>query len=64
MRIVLLEDVATTGGSLLKAARAIEAGGGTIAGVYTIVDREEGAEANLAEAGYRFSSLFKVKELL
>jgi orotate phosphoribosyltransferase len=64
MRIILLEDVATTGGSLLKAARAIEAGGGVIAGVYTIVDREEGAEANLAEAGYRFSSLFKVKELL
>jgi orotate phosphoribosyltransferase len=64
MRVILLEDVATTGGSLLKAARAIEAGGGSIAGVYTIVDREEGAEANLAEAGYRFSSLFKVKELL
>ncbi len=64
MRVILLEDVATTGGSLLKAARAIEAGGGVIAGVHTIVDREEGAEANLAEAGYRFSSLFKVKELL
>jgi orotate phosphoribosyltransferase len=58
MRVILLEDVATTGGSL------IEAGGGQVAGVYTIVDREEGAEANLAEAGYRFSSLFKVKELL
>ncbi|MCX5754416.1 MAG: orotate phosphoribosyltransferase [Candidatus Krumholzibacteria bacterium] len=64
MRVILLEDVATTGGSLLKAARAIEAGGGAIAGVYTIVDREEGAETNLAEAGYRFLSLFKVKELL
>jgi len=64
MRIILLEDVATTGGSLLKAARAIEAGGGVIAAVHTIVDREEGAEKNLAEAGYPFSSLFKVRELL
>ena len=43
---------------------AIEAGGGTIAGIYTIVDRDEGAGANLADAGYRFSSLFMVQELL
>jgi len=64
MRVILLEDVATTGGSLLKAALAIEAAGGTIAGIYTIVDRDEGAEANLADAGYRFSSLFMVQELL
>jgi orotate phosphoribosyltransferase len=64
MRVVLLEDVATTGGSLLKAAQSIEAGGGTIAGVFTIVDRDEGAGENLAKAGYTFSSLFNVKELL
>ena len=64
MRIILLEDVATTGGSLLKAAKAIEEGGGTIAGIFTIIDREEGAGANLAQAGYTFSSLFTVKELL
>ena len=64
MRVILLEDVATTGGSLLKAALALEAAGGTIAGIYTIVDRSEGAEANLADAGYRFSSLFTVQELL
>ena len=64
MRVILLEDVATTGGSLLKAALAVESGGGTIAGIYTIVDRDEGAAANLADAGYRFSSLFMVSELL
>lgn len=64
MRVILLEDVATTGGSLLKAAQALESGGGKVAGVFTIVDREEGAEENLSKAGYRFASLFKVKELL
>ena len=64
MRVVLLEDVATTGGSLLKAAAAIEAGGGVVAYVFTIVDREEGAGVNLEKAGYRFSSLFGVRELL
>lgn len=64
MRVVLLEDVATTGGSLLKAAEAIEGGGGRIVRVFTLVDREEGAAENLSRAGYSFSSLFKVKELL
>jgi orotate phosphoribosyltransferase len=64
MPVILLEDVATTGGSLLKAAKAIEDGGGTVVAVFTIIDREEGATAALAQAGYRFSSLFKVKELL
>jgi orotate phosphoribosyltransferase len=64
MRIVLLEDVATTGGSLIKAARAVEGAGGTIVAVFTIVDREEGAFENLREAGYAFSSLFRVPELL
>jgi orotate phosphoribosyltransferase len=64
MRVVLLEDVATTGGSLLRAARAIEEAGAAIAAVVTIVDREEGAPENLAAAGYRFDSLFKVSELL
>lgn len=64
MRVILLEDVATTGGSLLKAAQAIESAGGVIAAVVTLVDREEGAAANLEKAGYRFDSLFKVGELL
>jgi orotate phosphoribosyltransferase len=63
-RVMLLEDVATTGGSLIKAAEAITSGGGKIAGVFTIVDREEGATETLAAAGYEFHSLFKVSELL
>ncbi len=64
VRIVLLEDVATTGGSLLRAAKAVEEKGAVIAAVITIVDREEGAPESLAAAGYRFDSLFKVSELL
>ncbi len=64
IRVVLLEDVATTGGSLLRAAKAIEEAGGAIARVVTLVDREEGATEALAAAGYPFDSLFKVRELL
>lgn len=64
MRVVIVEDVATTGGSLLRAAEAVAAGGGIIAGIHVLVDREEGAAANIAAAGYSFDSLFKVGELL
>ena len=64
MRVILLEDVTTTGGSLLKAADAIIEGGGKITGIYALVDREEGASERIAEAGFRFKALFKVSELL
>ncbi|MCK4237039.1 MAG: orotate phosphoribosyltransferase [Candidatus Krumholzibacteria bacterium] len=64
MRVVLLEDVTTTGGSLLKAAEAVIKGGGKITGIYALVDREEGASGKIAEAGFRFRPLFRVSELL
>ena len=64
MKVIILEDIVTTGGSLLKAAKAVEDGGGEIAGIYVLVDREEGARENIAGAGYSFTSLFRVSELL
>jgi orotate phosphoribosyltransferase len=64
MKVIIVEDVVTTGGSLLKAAKAIEEGGGEIAAVHVLVDREEGAAEKIAEAGYEFRALFKVSELL
>ncbi len=42
-RIVIVEDVTTTGGSALKAAEAVREAGGEVALVLTMVDREEGA---------------------
>jgi orotate phosphoribosyltransferase len=64
MKVIILEDTVTTGGSLLKAAKAVEEGGGEIAGIYVLVDREEGARENIDGAGYSFTPLFKVSELL
>ena len=64
MKVILLEDVVTTGGSLLKAAGAVESCGGTVVAIYALVDREEGATERINGAGYRFGSLFKVSELL
>lgn len=64
MKVIIVEDVVTTGGSLLRAAEAIVAGGGEIAAVHVLVDREEGAVDRITSAGYEFRSLFRVSELL
>ena len=50
-RIVIVEDVTTTGGSALKAVEAVRDAGGEIVLVFTMVDREEGASETFAEAG-------------
>ena len=63
-RIVIVEDVTTTGGSALKAAEAIRESGGEVALVLTMVDREEGAVEAFKEAGMPFKSLFKASEFL
>jgi len=63
-RIVVVEDVTTTGGSAIKAADAVKDAGGEIAFVLTIVDREEGAAETFREAGIQFRSLYRAAEFL
>lgn len=41
-RVVVIEDVITTGGSAIKAVEAVRAAGGEVLGVLAVVDREEG----------------------
>ena len=63
-RVVIVEDVTTTGGSAQKAAEAVRESGGEIALVFTMVDREEGATETFATAGIPFRSLYKAREFL
>jgi orotate phosphoribosyltransferase len=63
-RVVVIEDVITTGGSALKAAEVIRAAGATILGVLAVVDREEGGREAIEAAGYAVASLAKVSEIL
>jgi len=63
-RVLLVEDVTTTGGSVLRAAGVIESLGGKIAAISVVVDREEGAERVITERGYPFVPLIRVSELL
>ena len=62
--VAVVEDVITTGGSVLKAIYALEKAGAKICKVLVIVDREEGAEAKFKELGYDYFSIFKISDLL
>jgi orotate phosphoribosyltransferase len=61
-RLVVVEDVTTTGGSALKAAQALEAEGAKIVRVVTVLDRLEGAREAFATAGHQFSSLLTLDD--
>lgn len=63
-KVAIVEDVATTGGSILKAIDAVENTGATVEKVLVIVDREEGARRVLEDLEYEFFSIFKIGELI
>jgi orotate phosphoribosyltransferase len=63
-RVVIVEDVTTTGGSAMKAVESVRAAGAEIAFVLTIVDREEGATEAFAAEGLDFRALFRASEFL
>ena len=62
-QVALLEDVCTTGGQILEAAKVIEAQGAKISKIIGTIDREEGARENIEGAGYTFEALFTKTDL-
>lgn len=62
-RITVLEDVVTSGGSALKAARLLRQAGYGVERVVAIVDRGEGGEAALGEEGLELCSLFPLEQV-
>ncbi len=63
-RVALVEDVVTTGGTLLKVIERVEAQGFKVGLVATLVERQEGGTKALADKGYTLKSLFTREELL
>lgn len=63
-RVVLIDDVTTSGGSVLQAAEAVRAQGGEVEQVITIVDRLQGAAENLAKERLRLTPIFTKNDLL
>jgi len=61
--VTVLEDVVTTGGSSLKAASQLVKAGYLVKRIVSIVDRQEGAEMEINQAGFELVSLFLLDEI-
>ena len=62
-RVLLVEDVATTGGQVLEAAKTITDAGATVEKIVAVIDRQEGARENIEAAGFAFESLMTKTDL-
>jgi len=62
--VALLEDVVTTGGTLLKVIERVERQGYKVGSIITVVDRQEGGKEVLETAGYPLRAIFTRAELL
>lgn len=61
---VLLDDLATTGGSKIEVAQALEAEGVHARDVVVLIDREQGATQDLARSGYTLHAAFTLRDLM
>lgn len=61
--LLVIEDVVTTGGSSLKAIEHVRAEGFKVSTLLAVLDRQEGGEAALADAGVRLVALTRIDEI-
>lgn len=64
MKVVLLEDVTTTGNSSLKALQILRDNDIICNNIFTVVDRLEGAKENLEKNNVELYSLFTIEQFL
>ena len=62
-KLLIVEDVVTSGGAILDAAKALRAEGAELAQVVCVIDRESSGRSNLAEANLNLSALFTMSKL-
>lgn len=63
-KVILIDDVATTGGSILQALEVLGSDGIKAEKAVVIVDRDEGADINLAKQNCQLISIFKASDFL
>ena len=63
-RVAIIEDVITTGSSALRAVAAIRAAGGVVAGVLSLVDREEGGRESILACDVPVIALANAREIM
>ncbi|AEH36899.1 orotate phosphoribosyltransferase [Halopiger xanaduensis] len=62
--VVVLEDIVTTGTSLVDAIEALREAGATVERALVVVDRQEGGRENVEDAGVEMEALVTAEELL
>lgn len=63
MKVVMIDDVATTGGSVVNAIKSLKEANITIEDAYVIVNRMEGADEALKELGVKLHSITNVMQI-
>jgi len=62
-RVVVVEDVITSGAQAIHAAQQVERSGGRVLAILAVIDREQGGTENISASGYHFEPLFRRSEL-
>jgi len=62
-RVLLVEDVVTTAGQIVEAAKSLQEAGAVVERVVAVIDRQEGARQNVEGAGLTFEALFTAEDL-
>ncbi len=63
-RVIVLDDLITTGGSKIEAIAPLRAAGLEVKDVVVLIDREAGGRESLAQAGYRLHAVFTLRQML
>lgn len=63
-KVIVVEDVVTTGGSTIRTIEALRREGYVILKVIALVDRKEGGAENIIETGVNFESLFCIEDFM
>ena len=63
MKVVMIDDVATTGGSVVNAIKSLTEVNVPVKDAYVIVDRMEGADEALAELGVKMHSILNILQI-
>jgi uridine monophosphate synthetase len=63
-KVAVIEDLITSGGSILKAIETLESAGLVVADAVVLIDREQSGAKNLAEAGYHLHTVLRLSDIL
>ena len=62
-RVLVVEDICTSGGQAIEAMRTLTDAGAVVDRLVVVIDRQEGGRANIEEAGYAFEALLTSEDL-